>query len=212
MPPLTKEKRFIDKMFRNDLLEGAILQGLQARGKGMGSVDDARDIGALYTTCDPRDGAESALARLIPMLLHATTSCLERAENLESPEPATLNSPMRSKARVSWRSLQIRSTRIVRSASENKMSREGRKHKRNTGPMLASPRCGARIRSGVPCRSPAVAGKKRCRMHGGAKGSGAPQGNKNALKHGAYTREALERRAQIRGLVREARELLKGLR
>ena len=87
MPPLTKEaRRFIDKMFRDDLLEGAILQGLQARGKGMGSVDDARDIGALYTTCDPRDGAESALARLIPMLLHATTSCLERAENLELPE------------------------------------------------------------------------------------------------------------------------------
>jgi uncharacterized protein YjcR len=46
-------------------------------------------------------------------------------------------------------------------------------------------------------------------MHGGAKGSGAPLGNKNALKHGAYTRDALERRAQIRALVREARELLK---
>ena len=34
-------------------------------------------------------------------------------------------------------------------------------------------------------------------MHGGVKGSGAPQGNKNALKHGAHTREALERRAQM---------------
>ena len=49
-------------------------------------------------------------------------------------------------------------------------------------------------------------------MHGGAKGSGAPQGNKNALKHGAYTREALERRAQMRALVREARKVLKELR
>jgi hypothetical protein len=46
-------------------------------------------------------------------------------------------------------------------------------------------------------------------MHGGAKGSGAPRGNKNALKHGVYTREALERRAQLRGLLREAREVLK---
>jgi hypothetical protein len=27
-------------------------------------------------------------------------------------------------------------------------------------------------------------------MHGGAPGSGAPRGNKNALKHGRYTREA----------------------
>ena len=48
-------------------------------------------------------------------------------------------------------------------------------------------------------------------MHGGAKGSGAPRGNKNALKHGAYTRAALERRAHTRGLLRDARKLLKGL-
>ena len=48
-------------------------------------------------------------------------------------------------------------------------------------------------------------------MHGGAKGSGAPQGNKNALKHGAYTREALQRRAQMRTLIQEARQALKGL-
>ncbi|HYS87985.1 MAG TPA: HGGxSTG domain-containing protein, partial [Bradyrhizobium sp.] len=34
--------------------------------------------------------------------------------------------------------------------------------------MLASPRCGAKIRSGGSCRSPAVRGKRRCRMHGGA--------------------------------------------
>jgi hypothetical protein len=44
---------------------------------------------------------------------------------------------------------------------------------RNTGPMLASFRCGAKTRSGKACRSPAVQGKKRCRMHGGAAGSGA---------------------------------------
>jgi glucans biosynthesis protein len=48
-------------------------------------------------------------------------------------------------------------------------------------------------------------------MHGGAKGSGAPRGNTNALKHGAYTREALERRAQIRNLLREAHKLLREL-
>jgi glucans biosynthesis protein len=82
-------------------------------------------------------------------------------------------------------------------------------HKRNTAPMLMSPRCGAKTRSGTACRSPAVKDKKRCRMHGGAKGSGAPKGNRNALKHGAYTREALERRARLRNLLREARELLR---
>jgi hypothetical protein len=86
------------------------------------------------------------------------------------------------------------------------------KHRRNTRPMLASPRCGARTRSGQPCRSPAVAGKKRCRMHGGAKGSGAPRGNCNALKHGAYTKPAFERRARMRDLLRQARELLRAIR
>ena len=45
-------------------------------------------------------------------------------------------------------------------------------------------------------------------MHGGALGSGAPRGNKNALKHGRYTREAIAERTQIRDLVRQARKLL----
>jgi hypothetical protein len=81
-------------------------------------------------------------------------------------------------------------------------------HKRNTAPMLASPRCGAKTRSGTPCRSPIVHGKKRCRMHGGAPGSGAPRGNKNALKHGRYTREAIEERRSLQGLIRHSRKLL----
>jgi hypothetical protein len=81
-------------------------------------------------------------------------------------------------------------------------------HPRNTGPMLRSQRCDARTRSGKPCKSPAVAGKKRCRMHGRARGSGAPYCNKNALKHGLYTREAIAERRQIRKLMRESRELL----
>jgi uncharacterized protein YjcR len=81
-------------------------------------------------------------------------------------------------------------------------------HPRNTGPMLGSRRCGAKSRSGKPCRLPAVAGKKRCRMHGGAAGSGAPRGNKNALKHGRYTREAIEERRQLRALLRQSRSLI----
>jgi hypothetical protein len=81
-------------------------------------------------------------------------------------------------------------------------------HKRNTGPMLLSLRCGAKTRSGRPCRSPSVHGKKRCRMHGGAAGSGAPRGNKNALKHGRYTREAIAERGRTRELVQQSRRLL----
>jgi uncharacterized protein YjcR len=77
--------------------------------------------------------------------------------------------------------------------------------------MLASPRCGANTRAGVPCRSPAVRGKRRCRMHGGARGSGAPKGNKNALKSGAYTKAARERRARMRNTLAETSELLRML-
>ena len=82
------------------------------------------------------------------------------------------------------------------------------KHQRNTKPMLCSTRCGAKTRSGRPCMAPAVAGKKRCRMHGGAAGSGAPTGNQNALKSGLFTREAIEERRQLRALIRDSRKYL----
>ena len=81
-------------------------------------------------------------------------------------------------------------------------------HPRNTGPMRESRRCGARTRSGTPCQAPAVSGKARCRMHGGARGSGAPIGNTNALKHGMYTKAALEERQMVRSLIREMEERL----
>jgi uncharacterized protein YjcR len=45
-------------------------------------------------------------------------------------------------------------------------------------------------------------------MHGGATGSGAPAGNRNALKHGLYSCEMLEFRRMVRELAREARELV----
>ena len=71
-----------------------------------------------------------------------------------------------------------------------------------------APRCGARTRAGTPCRSPAVRGKRRCRMHGGAAGSGGQPGNRNALKHGRQTAEALARRRAVGELLRAARRLL----
>ena len=78
-------------------------------------------------------------------------------------------------------------------------------HRRNTAPMLSSKRCGARTRSGQACRSPAVGNKKRCRMHGGAPGSGAPRGNHNAQRHGFYTQKAIAERRQVRELMLQAR-------
>jgi len=84
-------------------------------------------------------------------------------------------------------------------------------HARNTGPMAASPRCGARTRDGGTCRAPAAHGKARCRMHGGGRRCGAPKGNRNARKHGLFAREAVVERRQIERLLAEGRKLLRDL-
>ncbi len=52
---------------------------------------------------------------------------------------------------------------------------------RENYPFLSSPRCGAKTRKGTACQAPVIKSKKRCRMHGGTKGSGAPLGASNAL-------------------------------
>ena len=44
--------------------------------------------------------------------------------------------------------------------------------------------CGAKTRSGLPCKNRAMP-NGRCRMHGGAS-TGAPKGNKNAVKTGEF--------------------------
>jgi hypothetical protein len=69
----------------------------------------------------------------------------------------------------------------------------------------SAPRCNAKTRhnNGSPCRSPPVRGKNRCRMHGGAKGSGAKHNNQNALKHGLTTREAKLHRREIREAIKQ---------
>jgi hypothetical protein len=84
-------------------------------------------------------------------------------------------------------------------------------HPRNVAQMLASQRCGAKTRKGGSCKSPAVHGKKRCRMHGGAPGSGAPKNNKNALKHGLYTKEAIEKRKRLQELLGHSRKLIRDI-
>jgi hypothetical protein len=62
--------------------------------------------------------------------------------------------------------------------------------------LARAPRCGAKTRAGSPCRQAAVTGRARCRMHGGAKGSGGPRGNRNGnFKHGLHTSEKLSRNA-----------------
>ena len=71
----------------------------------------------------------------------------------------------------------------------------------------AARRCGAKTRRGSLCRSPAVKGKHRCRMHGAR--AGAPEGPRNgAWRHGGRSSKVLAMRAMERLLLRMAREAL----
>lgn len=47
-------------------------------------------------------------------------------------------------------------------------------------------------------------------MHGG-RGSGAPKGNRNALRHGAYTKDVIEHEVRVRELCRRLRGLTNAL-
>ena len=70
------------------------------------------------------------------------------------------------------------------------------------------PRCNATAKStGRRCGNPAMKGKKVCYIHGG-KSTGAPKKNKNALKHGGYTAEAIERNYNLRMLLKQSKELI----
>ena len=87
--------------------------------------------------------------------------------------------------------------------------RVGTKSKNEKQPlaMQLSNRCGAKCkRTGLPCRAPSMA-NGRCRLHGG-KSPGPPKGNKNALKHGYYTAEAISERKKVRELLRLIKETM----
>ena len=78
--------------------------------------------------------------------------------------------------------------------------------------MARAQRCGARTRAGHPCRQAAVTGRARCRMHGGARGSGGPRGDRNGnFKHGVWTRGSVDLRRAMRAKVREIRGLLRAI-
>ncbi len=69
--------------------------------------------------------------------------------------------------------------------------------------------CGAKTRTGAPCKSRAM-NNGRCRMHGGTS-PGAPKGPLNgAYKHGYYTNEAIAERRQMSAFIRDMREALDG--
>ncbi|WP_313898747.1 hypothetical protein [Methylobacterium sp. J-067] len=53
-------------------------------------------------------------------------------------------------------------------------------------------------------------GKARCRMHGGAKGSGAPKGERNgAYRTGMRTVEMIELRREANAFIRASKAMLR---
>jgi len=70
-------------------------------------------------------------------------------------------------------------------------------------------RCGAKLRSGGSCALPPAAGRRRCFQHGGARGIGAPQGNRNNWRDGFHGREAVAERRRVNGFIRECIRTLK---
>lgn len=94
---------------------------------------------------------------------------------------------------------------------EAKPSHTGRlilPHSPSVAAMHATLRCHAHARTtGKQCRSPAVKGKRVCRMHGGGKGSGAPSGEANgSFVHGGWTHEAVAVRREASALLRSIKE------
>ena len=80
------------------------------------------------------------------------------------------------------------------------------------GNPMNAPRCGAKTRSGTPCKAPAMA-NGRCRMHGGkSTGPRTPEGlersRKANFKHGLYSAESIAQRRYISQLLRSSRETL----
>jgi hypothetical protein len=66
--------------------------------------------------------------------------------------------------------------------------------------------CGARTRSGKLCLSPATK-KGRCRLHGGASGSGAPSGKQNGqYLHGERTKATIAERQMFSALLKMLRK------
>ncbi|MBM3196266.1 MAG: hypothetical protein FJZ62_05930 [Chlamydiae bacterium] len=79
---------------------------------------------------------------------------------------------------------------------------------------MQKPRCGAKTktRNGEPCRNGRIRGG-RCRMHGGkSTGPKTPEGlarlKLSRTKHGMYSKENLDEKRFLLGVIRETSKLL----
>lgn len=85
------------------------------------------------------------------------------------------------------------------------MNQEERKQARLLN-LRRAQRCLATTRSGTLCQCPAIKGRRRCRLHGSARGAGGPRGRRNGqYKHGSCTRDAIRLRRDAAALLRALR-------
>lgn len=80
-------------------------------------------------------------------------------------------------------------------------------------PMHDDACCGARTRHGMLCRNRPVSSRKRCRMHGGKStgprtAEGLERMRAARTKHGGRSKATREAMQRMRGLLREARDLI----
>lgn len=73
-------------------------------------------------------------------------------------------------------------------------------HRRNTAPMLSSPRCCAYTRKNELCRSPAISGKSLCRMHV-RRSTRSLKEDRKLLLRGLNALMLLEERGEVRDLI-----------
>jgi hypothetical protein len=86
----------------------------------------------------------------------------------------------------------------------SKLMNAGEKHQQPLQFQKAR-QCGARTKSGKPCRSPETK-KGRCRLHGGASGSRGPAGERNGqYRHGERTKGAIAERQKFSALLKMLR-------
>ncbi len=91
------------------------------------------------------------------------------------------------------------------------------KSRRGNPNLHLAPRCGAKTRAGCPCRSPAIRGKLRCRMHGGrSTGPRTAEGLASIRQartiHGLYTPEARARNRHHLTFFRRGRVVIAAIR
>ena len=73
--------------------------------------------------------------------------------------------------------------------------------------------CGARTRSGRPCRNSPIRNRARCKLHGGRStgprtAEGRARSSQNRRLHGRYTRKAIQEEQESHELLRRCREFL----